>query len=469
MEKKSNPHLVVQSNQFINLRHTLSLAEARVFLSMVAQIERDDDDFKTYRIDVKDFSDMVGLKGQSSYSALKEVAESLRYKEFKTVRADGGWLVMGYISSAEYLPGQGVVELSFDPKLKPYLLNLKEAFTQYDIRYIISLRSIHSVRIYELLKQYERIRVREFDLQELKYKLNIDEKYKRYTDFKTNVLEIARRDLQKTTDIWFEYEEIKQGRVIKRIKFHIFSKSSPVGEVSIDGPVLPLPAVAFQPVVIVAALNPELLLLFQSFEPGLSEETVSQFMDGVEATQEQVLDVLHYARQEQQKGTPIRNILAYVRKGLAASLGQGLHQQAQARKQQAAGQKRQAQAHREVSRWYEEEFSVYLSGYYIQRGKEAAVAVKNRFLKYIDQQVLASPGLRSLYYGPDGKPNQEQFRLGLGKALSEEAGEREEVLFIAWCREHKAVVIERVANQWRIVDDTTSSSNQGLDDEIEPF
>lgn len=469
MQNKSNPHLVVQSNQFINLRHTLSLAEARVFLSMVAQIEREDDDFKTYRIDVKDFSDMVGLKGQSSYSALKEVAESLRYKEFKTLRQDGGWLVMGYISSAEYLPGQGVVELSFDPKLKPYLLGLKEAFTQYDIRYIISLRSIHSVRIYELLKQYERIRVREFDLQELKYKLNIDDKYKRYTDFKTNVLEIAKRDLMKATDIYFEYEEIKQGRFIKRIRFNIFSKNPNQSDVEVKGMAEPLPESAFQPIIIVQALNPLLPTMFQEFDPKLSHDAIEQFMEGIEDQEDSVLDALFYARQEKLKGTQIRNIFAYVRKGLETALGKGLFQQAKNRKKQEDAVKRQENDNREISHWYSTEFATYLSNYFIKLGKEASPAVKNKFVKYAENLVKENPKLKHLYFDSNDKPNQEQMRLALGKALSEEEGETDEKLFANWCLRNKNVIVEKQGNQWLLKDNPRKSEIYEETEEIAPF
>ena len=52
--------------------------------------------------------------------------------------------------------------------MKPFLLSLKSHFTTYDVRNILKLPSTYSVRIYELLKQYEKIGKRRFDLQELK-------------------------------------------------------------------------------------------------------------------------------------------------------------------------------------------------------------------------------------------------------------------------------------------------------------
>ncbi len=60
------------------------------------------------------------------------------------------------------------IDVSFHPVMKPFLLSLKSHFTAYDARNILKLPSTYSIRIYELLKQYERIGQRRFDLQELK-------------------------------------------------------------------------------------------------------------------------------------------------------------------------------------------------------------------------------------------------------------------------------------------------------------
>jgi plasmid replication initiation protein len=55
--------------------------------------------------------------------------------------------------------------------MKPHLLSLQSHFTMYDPKYILGLSSTYSIRIYELLKQYEKIRKRVFDLQDFKKKI----------------------------------------------------------------------------------------------------------------------------------------------------------------------------------------------------------------------------------------------------------------------------------------------------------
>lgn len=225
--QKSNPYLVVQDNDFINFRHTLTVQEARVFLSVVAQVEKDDIDFKVYKIDVEQFVEAVGLKRKDMYSELKKVSDQLTSKKFRQEKEDGSFLITNYISSAEYRSGEGFVELTFDPKLKPFLLGLKSKFTQYDIRNILSLRSVFSVLLYQQLKQYEKLGKRLYPLIDLKYKLNVDDKYKNYAHFRIKVLETAQKEIKEHCDIYFKFEEIKKGKRVESIMFYIYTQTPP--------------------------------------------------------------------------------------------------------------------------------------------------------------------------------------------------------------------------------------------------
>lgn len=75
--------------------------------------------------------------------------------------------------------------------------------------------------MYELLKQYERVGKRTFELEELKQILKTEEKYQLYGDFKRYVLKRAKKDLEKFTDISFKREEKKRGRKVSQLVFHI--------------------------------------------------------------------------------------------------------------------------------------------------------------------------------------------------------------------------------------------------------
>ncbi|QDY46916.1 replication initiation protein (plasmid) [Planococcus glaciei] len=135
-------YLVAQGNDLIEARHTnpLSVREQKIVLTMVSMIQPTDEDFKDYRISIKEFSEMLGLEGSAKYTELKEITKDLMSKSIEIPRADGGWLFANWVSSAEYQKGEGIIALSFSPKLKPYLLQLKNAFTSYRLSNILSLK-----------------------------------------------------------------------------------------------------------------------------------------------------------------------------------------------------------------------------------------------------------------------------------------------------------------------------------------
>jgi plasmid replication initiation protein len=95
-----------------------------------------------------------------------------------------GDLQITWVSSVKYYDNEGVVHIAFDPALKPYLLQLKSRFKPYQLRNVISLNSFYSIRIYELLKQYENIGNRTFEINELREMLVLS---RYYFDYEINI------------------------------------------------------------------------------------------------------------------------------------------------------------------------------------------------------------------------------------------------------------------------------------------
>ena len=241
-------YLVSQRNDLIEARHTnpLSVREQKIVLTMVSMIEPTDGDFKDYRISIKEFSDMLGLEGSVKYTELKEITKDLMSKSIEIPRADGGWLFANWISSAEYQKGEGVIALSFSPKLKPYLLQLKNTFTTYRLSNILSLKSTYSIRLYELMKKWQHLGTWSCSVENFKEKMGIEnKKYPRYANLKARVLNPAIQEVNEKTDVFISLKEIKKGRSVDKIEFtirhapereiqvpHLEKKSEPVEELS---------------------------------------------------------------------------------------------------------------------------------------------------------------------------------------------------------------------------------------------
>ena len=122
--------------------------------------------------------------------------------------------------------------MSFDPKLKPYLLRLKREFTKCRMSIVTQFQSIYSIRIYQLLKQYKNIGFRVLNLDELKDILGIEKsQYRMFRDFNKRILKQSKKEFEKKDesgnfkcDLTFELEKIKEGRRIARLKFIIIEQ-----------------------------------------------------------------------------------------------------------------------------------------------------------------------------------------------------------------------------------------------------
>ncbi len=239
--------LVKKSNRLVEGRYNFDIWETRVFSTMVSRIKISDNDFQNYRIYVADLVNEYGLENSKSpYDRVKAAARSLVRKIIRIEVLEEGEvmeldtpIVAGVKSPKKEQKGKGFVDLSFHPDMKPLLLQLKKEFTTYDVRNILRLPSTYSIRIYELLKQYERIGKRTFILTELKEMVGVLERledsngevtfidrYPLYGNFKQRVILQAQKDLKAHTDIVFDFDPIKKGRKFHEIIFYI-SKNKP--------------------------------------------------------------------------------------------------------------------------------------------------------------------------------------------------------------------------------------------------
>lgn len=222
--------IVRQSNKLIEASYKIaSVGEGRLISMLIAQIKPEDEDFKMYRISVADFVRFFGLqeRGGKAYEMIKRSADDLAGRRIM-IENGNNWLRMNWLSSAEYKEGSGYVELCFDKKLKPYLLQLKGYYTQYDLEIIIHFKSLYSMRIFELLKM-EQFKAdkngsfsRTFEYDDLRRKLGIGEdEYKQFKDFRVRAIQPAVKEINANPDIRItQVDYPKTGRKISHIVFH---------------------------------------------------------------------------------------------------------------------------------------------------------------------------------------------------------------------------------------------------------
>lgn len=135
--------------------------------------------------------------------------------------------LLRWISKAYIDDKNGVVKIRLDEDMKPYLLQLKENFTVYEIIYTLHFKSKYTIRLYELIKSihYHELESysRTYPLEELKRLLGA-ESYNLYKNFKARILKPAVKEINDYSDKILDFTENKKGKGVASITFTIGSK-----------------------------------------------------------------------------------------------------------------------------------------------------------------------------------------------------------------------------------------------------
>lgn len=237
---RKNQGIVVikKSNQLIEARYKFDVWETRIFLSVLSNIKRDDEDFKVYRIWYRDVIKSFGLKSGQSYAFLRDAARSLMRKVFNVSSDDSGFqreTEYHIIRSINYLAegednragaeSQEFIDITVEPEMRPLLLQLKSNFTAYDLRNVIKLGA-YPVRVYELLKQYESIGERTLEFEEMKRMFELTTEYPHFANFYQKIIQPAIEDINLHTDLYiFEVVKEKEGKRVVALRFRFHRKS----------------------------------------------------------------------------------------------------------------------------------------------------------------------------------------------------------------------------------------------------
>ncbi len=229
-------YLVVKCNDLIQKnRFELSLQEQKTVAYICSMIQPIDpkDSIKgvpyqlEYEFNIREYCKICSIDyaGGKNY---KNIKATLKKLSDRSMWLDDGEteILMRWLSYVEINKKSEKVLIEVDRTIAPYLFNLKEKFTQYQLYNVLAMKSAFSVRIYELLKSYAYQKSKIFNIDELKCLLMVDnvKSYTRYPDFRRYVLEIAQNEINRLTDLNISFEPITKGRKVIKIKFTIQRK-----------------------------------------------------------------------------------------------------------------------------------------------------------------------------------------------------------------------------------------------------
>lgn len=217
---------VVKHNKIIQQsRYSLSTQEQKIILYLITKIKPDDTELNLYEFKIKDFCEVCGIDETSgkNYWDLKKAIKGLADKSIWVTLENGMETLVRWIERPYIDRKSGTIKIKLDELMRPYLLQLKEHFTAYNLYFTLAMKSKYSIRLYEILKSYENISTITFGLEELKNTL-FAKKYEVYKDFRVKVLDMAVKEINDFGDITVAYTIGKDGKKVDKIIFKIKPK-----------------------------------------------------------------------------------------------------------------------------------------------------------------------------------------------------------------------------------------------------
>lgn len=255
-----NNKFIFRSNEFLNANQSIidgenplsakyremTINEQRLFmltlLKMTPNLVDASNNNKPFEINIISTSTMIQIfKGNKKYyETLREAASALYNlsvdlsEEIPGVKSKAAGVKNFHkkriFDEMKFGPDYGGLYFRFAEAVRPYLYDLYgKQYTKIAGRLVFSLSSTYGIRLLELLLQYQNIKEfqqsgeirRVFELDEFKriFGLDKNKSYKQIGNIKNRVIHYAINDINKNTKYRVEYEDIKEGRSIKKFAF----------------------------------------------------------------------------------------------------------------------------------------------------------------------------------------------------------------------------------------------------------
>ena len=212
-----------QHNALTNARYEYTELQLDLFFFIISKLRKGDKD-TLYQLDIMELSSLTGKRYNGAYlhkatadmgSRMLEVEDATEYRQI--------WM----FQQIRFLKGQGIIEFDLTRHVLPFLFDLKNNFTSYELAAALRLTSKYAKRVYQLCSQWKNLgETKKYDLQEFKRMLGLlddkgNEKMKQIKDFRESVLDIAVKQINEHTELNISYKLEKKGKAFKNIVFTV--------------------------------------------------------------------------------------------------------------------------------------------------------------------------------------------------------------------------------------------------------
>lgn len=221
-------NVITKNNDLIQKsRYSLTALENKALLYMISKIQPGDDCNTVYQFSCREFRGLMGWSEDAPYGKIKTALSHIANQQFIIDIDEDTEAIVRWFNIVHMNAKQEQIEIKFHEDMFPYLMGMRKGcfFTSYKVENIILMDGKYSMRIYELLKSYQRnnktwsfevgtgsqydiqkrIANSEIDSKTGKTVIKIPKSWQRWSNFSKSVLDKAVEEINALTDIIVSY------------------------------------------------------------------------------------------------------------------------------------------------------------------------------------------------------------------------------------------------------------------------
>lgn len=218
LKKKS---LVIKQNSLNEAKYSNISSEGLKFFAVyLTKIDQRDISTRIVRFTLAEFTHAIGLEQGQNIKYFQKIAGKLLSQVVYVPNSNGGFKAFPLFQTFELdkdkETGEWYIEIDAHDKVLELMFGFNNKYFKYEFGNIAGLTSNNQIRMYEILKQYEKLDKREISIEQLRFLLDIkDNEYTGsdgFENFKKKVLKPCQKALKEKTDICFDFKRGKTGR-----------------------------------------------------------------------------------------------------------------------------------------------------------------------------------------------------------------------------------------------------------------
>lgn len=222
--------ILKQSNYLTNAFYSCTGLQKNILYEILTQLqEYTNMDFSKVPKELSFPLDIKKLTPHNNYARVRKAIDDMYNMEvayWYTNKENKKVLVRTHIfDRQENVEGSSTINLVLKPKSIPLLLDcgfqgllsgkpIGPGYTTYQRKVAMELQSVFSKRMYEYINSWSDKGGVIAKLEDVKQRLGIENKYKRFADLRKMVLDVAQKELKEKADLYFEYDKkSKDGKI----------------------------------------------------------------------------------------------------------------------------------------------------------------------------------------------------------------------------------------------------------------